>query len=187
METLASFFTQTAIPDAPKNTGRVPDIGAPKGNLDAYRAYRLPENNIPSKDLPATQLHETMHYRQSAAELNTQFFSVANRNKLQDMIKNYVLIKSTGAYSIDRQSDDDLFLVMRSYYLQYARNAPGATEEELESLNHRVAAYCSDRILVEIEAYKYYRADQANFPSPIAAPTNVNIYGTRTGELKSFF
>jgi hypothetical protein len=40
---------------------------------------------------------------------------------------------------------------------------------------------------VEVEAYRYYRKDILDFPAPIANPVDVKIYGTRTGELKSFF
>jgi chromosome condensin MukBEF complex kleisin-like MukF subunit len=81
---------------------------------------------------------------------------------------------------IDRQSDVDLMLVMRSYYLQYG----GDTMEEL---NERVVNFCSNRIAVEVEAYRYYRADILDFPAPIAHPLQTNVYGTRTGELKRFF
>jgi len=132
-------------------------------------------------------MSETMHYRQAASPLNTVFFSVQNINTVQNLIKEAVLAKSGGKYSIDRQSDDELYLIMRSYYLQYARNDPQHVAEELQSLNERVVAYASDKIMVHIEAYKYYRADQESFPDPISRPTNVNVYGTRTGELKSFF
>jgi hypothetical protein len=76
---------------------------------------------------------------------------------------------------------------MRSYYLQYARNDPANVASELEQLNTRVVEFASDRILLNIAAYKQYRADQENFPVPLRAPINVNTYGTRTGELKSFF
>ena len=88
---------------------------------------------------------------------------------------------------IDRQSDSDLALVMRSYYLQYARNEPGRLQEELDELNKRVVNFCANRIAVEVEAYRYYRKDIMDFPAPIANPIDVKIYGTRTGELKSFF
>lgn len=188
MDALAAFFTGTAVWNAPKNTGRVPDIAQPKGDVGAYKAYRIAGENIRTKDLPATQMSETMHYRQSASDLNTQFFSVANINKVQDDIR-YRVYELSGSkkYTIDRQSDDDVFIIMRSYYLQYARNDPDRVAEELASLNRRVVEYAANHILTEIEAYKYYRADQENFPEPIAAPTNANVYGTRTGELKSFF
>jgi hypothetical protein len=35
MQALSDFFTQTAIFNAPKNTGRVPDIRESKGDLAA--------------------------------------------------------------------------------------------------------------------------------------------------------
>jgi hypothetical protein len=112
---------------------------------------------------------------------------VNNINNLQTRIQATVLAKSNGKYTIDRQNDDDLFLIMRSYYLQYSRNDPAQVAEELESLNNRVIKFSSDKIMVNIEAYKTYRADQENFPIPLEAPVNPAVYGTRTGELKSFF
>lgn len=188
MQSLLDFFTQTAIWNAPKQTGRVPDIMDAKGDQSAYQAYRTPSGpNIRTKDADANHLSEVMYYRQTGSDLSTQFFSVANTERVQQMIQQEVLAKSGGKYKIDRQSDEDLFLIMRSYYLQYARNDPASVGAELDSLNFRVVAYASDRIMVEIEAYKYYRKDQENFPDPIAAPVNVNTYGTRTNELKSFF
>jgi hypothetical protein len=183
----SDFFTQTAVWNAPKNTGRVPDIASAAGDRTAYAAYRISGDNVPTKDLPASQMSETMHYRQAASPLNTLFFSVSNVNALQGLIRDAVLAKSGGKYTIDRQSDDDMFLIMRSYYLQYSRNDPANVAAELQDLNNRVVAYSSDKIMVNIEAYKTYRADQENFPVPIAAPINPGVYGTRTGELKSFF
>lgn len=186
MESFIALFTGTAIANAPKNTGRVPDIRTVPTDERAYDAYRVGVSNR-CADAPASQISELMNYRQGASPLNTRFFSVANTNLLQQQIQEQVYLKSGSKYKIDRQSDQDLYTIMRSYYLQYARNDPAAVDEELEALNHRVVAYCSDKIMVEIEAYKYYRADQENFPDPIQAPVNANVYGTRTGELKSFF
>jgi len=82
--------------------------------------------------------------------------------------------------NIDRQSDVDLKLVMRSYYLQYVG-------ETVDQLNERVVAFCANRIAVEVEAYRYYRKDILDFPAPIQRPLDTQVYGTRTGELKSFF
>lgn len=187
MQSLIDFFTQTAIWNAPKHTGRVPDIALAAGDQAAYKAYRVSGENIRTKDAGPQYLSEVMQYRQTGSALSTQFFSVQNTERLHQMIIEQVRAKSGGKYNIDRQSDEDLFLIMRSYYLQYARNDPDNVGAELDSLNYRVVSYASDRILVEVEAYKYYRKDQENFPDPIAAPINVSVYGTRTGELKSFF
>jgi hypothetical protein len=116
--------------------------------------------------------------------LNKVFFSQGNIDNLQSQIQSAVF-SMVGA-RIDRQSDDDLMLIMRSYYLQYARNGPKVAEE-LAELNNRVVNFASNRIAVEVEAYRYYRKDILDFPAPIEHPLDTHIYGTRTGELKSFF
>ncbi len=135
-----------------------------------------------------TRVAEQMQYRHEATPLNSVFFSEDNLENLQGAIAAAVL-QMSGAkrYIIDRQNDADLKTIMRSYYLQYAQNDPSRVAEELELLNNRVIGYSANNILVEIEAYKYYRKDIEDFPAPIERPVMTNIYGTRTGELKSFF
>jgi hypothetical protein len=135
-----------------------------------------------------TRVAEQMQYRHEATPLNSVFFSEDNLENLQGAIAAAVL-QMSGAkrYIIDRQNDADLKTIMRSYYLQYAQNDPSRVAEELELLNNRVIGYSANNILIEIEAYKYYRKDIEDFPAPIERPVMTNIYGTRTGELKSFF
>jgi hypothetical protein len=128
---------------------------------------------------------ERIQYRHGETPLNTAFFSHDNIERLHNDIRDAV--RQMVNADIDRQSDDDLMLIMRSYYLQYAQNNPSRVAEELTDLNNRVVHFASNRIAVEVEAYRYYRKDILDFPAPIAAPVNVNIYGTRTGELKTFF
>lgn len=129
-----------------------------------------------------------MQYRHEATPLNTIYFSEANVENLQQEIASAVLMMSGAKrYVIGRQNDADLKTVMRSYYLQYAQNDPTRVSQELTLLNNRVIGWCANNILVEIEAYKYYRKDIQDFPAPIERPVMTNVYGTRTGELKSFF
>jgi hypothetical protein len=180
---LSDFYTQTAIPNAPKHTGRLPLSGdeekstLPPFTLTAQEPYVIP-----------TRVAEQMQYRHEATPLNSVFFSEDNIENLQGAIAAAVL-QMSGAkrYVIGRQNDADLKTIMRSYYLQYAQNDPSRVAEELELLNNRVIGYSANNILVEIEAYKYYRKDIEDFPAPIERPVMTNIYGTRTGELKSFF
>ena len=107
-------------------------------------------------------------------------------DNLQQKIHDAVLEMSKGEYSLKPQSEADLILIMRSYYLQYAQNNPDNVAQELDQLNQRVVAFAANRIMVEITAYKRYRKDILDFPEPIARPMDMQIYGTRTGELKSF-
>ena len=132
----------------------------------------------PEPGMESSEVKERIHFRHSSTPVNEEFFSQANVDRIQDRIRAEVLgmVNAT----IDRQSDVDLKLVMRSYYLQYAG-------ESVEQLNERVVNFCANRIAVEVEAYRYYRKDILDFPAPIQRPLDTHVYGTRTGELKSFF
>jgi hypothetical protein len=180
VSSLAQFYTETAIPNAPKHTGRLPlsdqetKLSIPPAVLYAPEPYLVPE-----------RVAEQINYRHVETPLNTLFFSQGNMDTLQQEIQNTV--RGMVGANIDRQSDDDLKLIMRSYYLQYAENNPRRIAEELDELNKRVVNFAANRISVEVEAYRYYRKDILDFPAPIANPVDVKIYGTRTGELKSFF
>jgi hypothetical protein len=170
---LADFYTQTAIPDAPKHTGRLPLSDQETKMTVPTAALFAPEPGMTS-----SVIKERINYRHSSTPLNESFFAPENVEVLQQEIR--TMVRQMVNADIDRQSDTDLMLVMRSYYLQYAG-------ETLQQLNERVASFCANRIAVEVEAYRYYRADILDFPAPIAHPIQTNVYGTRTGELKSFF
>jgi hypothetical protein len=171
--TLADFYTKTAIPNAPKHTGRLP-LSDEESRLTIPPAVLF----APEPGLESSEVKERIHYRHSATQVNEDFFSQTNVDRLQDRIR--ATVRGMVNANIDRQSDVDLKLVMRSYYLQYAG-------ESVEQLNDRVVAFCANRIAVEVEAYRYYRKDILDFPEPIQRPLDTHVYGTRTGELKSFF
>jgi hypothetical protein len=177
---LSDFYTQTAIPNAPKHTGRLP-LSDQETRLSVPPAVLF----APEPSLSSGCVKENIQYKHSNTPLNEMFFSQENMDRLQQMIHDTVF-QMVGA-DIGKQSEPDLMLVMRSYYLTYAENVPGSEMAELEQLNNRVVSFCSNRIAVEVEAYRYYRKDILDFPAPIAQPIDTHIYGTRTGELKSFF
>jgi hypothetical protein len=180
---LSDFYTGTAIPNAPKHTGRLPlseseeKLPIPRGTL-----YAMNEP-ISTPSLVA----EHIQYRHNNTPLNTVFFSQSNMANLQQKIHGAVLAMSKGEHNISPQSEADLMLIMRSYYLQYGENDPSNVATELDQLNQRVVSFAANRIMVEIVAYKRFRKDIMDFPEPIARPMDMHIYGTRTGELKSFF
>ena len=183
VSSLHEFYTGTAIPNAPKHTGRLPLSGdeekstLPPFTLTAQEPYVVP-----------TRVAEQMQYRHESTPLNSVFFSEGNIENLQNAIISAVYqMSGNKRYIIDKQNEADLKTIMRSYYLQYAQNDPSRVAEELELLNNRVIGWSANNILVEIEAYKYYRKDIEDFPAPIERPVMTNIYGTRTGELKRFF
>lgn len=184
ISSLAAYYTGTSIPNVSKHTGKLP-LSAEEAAMSVPRASMF------SSDTPGvrpTRVAEQIHYRHENTPLNTLFFSETNIKNLQSGIQAKVLeLSGAKRYKIGPQSDQDLALIMRSYYLQYATHDPTQTALDILSLNQRVIAYAANNILVEIEAYIAYRKDILDFPAPIDRPVLANIYGTRTGELKSFF
>jgi len=183
VNSLADFYTGTAIPNAPKHTGRLP-------LSDSEEKLPVPRGTLYAMNEPVMQprlIQEQIQYRHNNTPLNTVFFGQTNVDNLQQKIHSTVLELSNGEYDLSPQSEADLLIIMRSYYLQYAQNNPDNVAQELDQLNQRVVAFAANRIMVEIVAYKRYRKDILDFPEPIEHPKDMHIFGTRTGELKSFF
>lgn len=170
---------------APQNSGRIPNFNDPALQEQSARQSTMYDVR-PS--LPGTDVRqELIGHMHSATPLNTVFFSTDNIEKIQKDIHDQVFIMSGNKHHIDRQSDDDVKLIMRSYYLTYGRNNPMTVSDDLTDLNARVIGYASAKIFSELEFYLFYRKDIESFAPPIANPMNVHVYGTRYGELKSFF
>jgi hypothetical protein len=170
---------------APQHGGRVPNINDPATFQFAARPYKLYADGRPVLgDDPRRDLVGSMH---KETPLNAVFFSLANIDGLQQAIHDQVYSMSGGQYDIGRQSEDDLRIVMRSYYLMFARNDASNVSGELEELNRRVIGYCAGKIYSEVDFHMFYRKDLEEFAPAIANPVNVKSYGTHRGELKSFF
>jgi hypothetical protein len=170
---------------APKHGGRVPNINDPNTFQFAARPYKLYSDGRPVfEDDARGDLVGHMH---KETPLNAVFFSQDNIESLQTQIHDQVMAMSGGKYDIGRQSDDDLRLVMRSYYLMFGRNDPTKVSSELAELNGRVVGYCSGKIYSEVDFHMFYRKDLEEFAPAIANPVNTQVFGTRSGELKSFF
>ena len=176
--------TSTQYP-APAHSGPVPNMSDPRVHEFASRPY--PMYDTRGSLFEPNARNELIGRIHTETPLNTVFFSQSNIDKLQESIREQVFLMTESKHRIDRQSDDDLLLIMRSYYLMFGRNDDSKVAEELESLNRRVIGYASAKIFSELDFYMFYRKDIEDFAAPIARPTNTNVFGTRFGELKSFF
>lgn len=167
---------------APKHGGSVPNI------MDV-KVSDFPRMSTPYVDGPrifGDQLKE-LTTKHVINPLNSIFFSQDNVEKIQKDIHDQVAVMSGGKYDIGPQSDDDLKLIMRSYYLMFGTNNPGAVAQELSALNSRVVGYAAAKVYSEVDFHMFYLKDVQDFAPPIANPMNVHQYGTRVGELTSFF
>jgi hypothetical protein len=168
-----------------KMTGPVPNVMDKEGSAYASQIYKLTPTGVHL--FGDTNRQDLVGHLHKATPLNEVFFGPENIAKLQKDIAEQVRMMSGGKYSIGPQDEQQLKLIMRSYYLMYGQNNASNVAGELEDLNRRVVGYASGKIYSEVDFHQFYLQDLQQFPDPIANPTNVGVYGTRTGELKSFF
>ena len=170
---------------APQHGGRVPNINAPASIAFAARSGSL---YAPGKSVFGDDAREDLiGHQHGKTPLNTVFFSQGNIAHIHSEIQNQVSLMSGGKYKIDKQGDDEVRIVMRSYYLMFARNNPLQVAQELDELNRRTIGYCAAKVFSEVDFHMFYLNDLEEFASPIANPVNTGVVGSRVGELKSFF
>lgn len=123
---------------------------------------------------------ECLYGIQETSQLNQLFFSKANMNIIQNMIRYDVYNKSNQKHLIDKQSDIELEIIMRSIYLQHSPNLQYKIKEQLQYLNRLVSDWCVEHILPEVEQYLGYLKEVEYMPMPIDLPLNLSSKGSRS-------
>ena len=120
-------------------------------------------------------------------ELSIGYFSQKNLDQIQTAIRRSVYERSQPkGYVIDNQSVDELKMIMRGIFYQYARNQPDNIQGQIEELNNRVVQWSVPHILSAVDHYYYYLKDIDTLPVPLPQPTHLSRAGTRTKPLKPF-
>ena len=112
--------------------------------------------------------------------ISRAFFSPKNVDRLQRQIIAEVFRRTNGEYLIEKQNEQDLQIVMRSMYLQHARNVPNDIPGQIQELNNLVTDDSVPGIISQVNAYFGY-LERAFAPRKILdRPENVSSAGTRT-------
>lgn len=119
---------------------------------------------------------KTIHSENPISEL---FFSSHNIEILQNGIRYSVHLKSDKKIVIDKQSDNELLVVMRSVYLQYCKHLPINIVEQVRDLNTKVIDYCVPNILVEINQHVNFKNNVSKLPIPLDHAKNMSQQGTK--------
>ena len=122
---------------------------------------------------------KSVHQRNEVSDI---FFSRQNIDYLQDALRYLVYEKSCKKHVIDKQSETELIIVMRSTYLQYGEHKPYGIADQIKQLNTAVLNYCVPKILEEIKQYLYYRKDISALPVPMDRGQFVSSKGTKVLE-----
>ena len=113
--------------------------------------------------------------------LSDAFFTRENTNKIQAEIRKEVYrMSGPQKYVIDDQDVDELKMIMRAMYLQYAKNNPFNIEGQINELNQLVVKWAAPRIMSEIESYNYYLNDISHLPVPVPQPMSMSSAGTKS-------
>ena len=119
--------------------------------------------------------------------LSKGFFSKENLARIQTAIRRSVYERSRPkGYVIDDQSVDELKMIMRALFYQYAKNLPNDIQGQIEELNGRVVEWSVPHILSAVDHYYYYLKDIDTLPVPLAHPQHLGSSGTRSKPLKPF-
>ena len=119
--------------------------------------------------------------------ISGSFFSPENVDRLQDLIRKAVFDRSQPkGYQIDKQSVDELKIIMRAIYYQYARNLPNDIAGQVDDLNKKVVDWSAPHILSAVDHYHYYLNDISHMPVPLQPPQNLSRAGTKSLPLNPF-
>lgn len=149
------------------NNGRV--------NLNAPNTSKLFEmyDKIPSKEHVSFRNPTTGIWENSP--LSGAFFSKENMKILQNGIRAGVYQKSGETQVIGEQDYDTLKIIMRSIFLENAKNAPNDIRSQIQELNQIVMNYCIDQIMIELKGYIIYLKDITSMHVPIDHPKMSNV------------
>ena len=112
------------------------------------------------------------------------FFHPVNVDALQHGIR-YGVYRASGLV-VGRQSERQLGLVMRSVYLQHARNREAELVGQVRELNALVLEYCVPVVHREARMYQTYLRDASTLPEPLPRGELATMKGERTLEVKRF-
>jgi hypothetical protein len=118
--------------------------------------------------------------------LSTVFFSQTNVDALQEAIRYQVYVKSDKEHIIDKQSETELFIIMRATYLQNGKHLPYGVLDQVKQLNQLVIDFCVPKILNEISIYMHYKRDIQQLPVPMQRGEFSSSKGTKVLVNKGF-
>jgi hypothetical protein len=95
------------------------------------------------------------------------YFSAGNEQILQNGIRAGVYNMSKDRYVVSQQNSDQLKIVMRSIYLQFARHSNTDVTGQVEVLNKMVLDYCVPYVYSEAVSYVKYLRDQSSLVMPL--------------------
>ena len=161
------------------SNGRVNILG-PNSDVRFSMSDKIPINstNYSCRDVMSGNWYDT--------ELSNAFFSGKNMQILQNGIRAGVYNKSNQQYVVGEQNMDELQIIMRGLFLQYAKNQPTGIAQQINDLNKIVLDYAINQVWGEAEGYMKYKRDASTMWTPMTMPI-LSYTNDKQLELKKWF
>lgn len=98
------------------------------------------------------------------------YFSAENMQIIQNAMRASVYKLSGGKINIPNQNVDNLKIIMRGIYMEYAEHYPKDIKGQVEHLNQLVLDYAVPQVYSEAVSYFTYLVSQSTIPMPIERP-----------------
>lgn len=165
------------------NKNRIGDASTPMDDMIQVANGRLPDAEKVTGDDGLKQLDIVIHKDNTdtsvkglleKTSISDIYFSEINMNVLQDTIR-YKVHETTNKV-ISKQSENELYIIMRSIMLQYANFSSGIDEikDEIKRLNEMVIKYAVENVSSNVNQYSGYIDDISKLPTPMDRPSFSN-------------
>ena len=118
--------------------------------------------------------------KQCQTPLNTLFFSSFNENLLQRAIRQD--FKNKTGISIDYQSEDDLYGIMRVVFINNSGDHNVRVNEQVKMMNEMVIKTGVSQIQSGVSQYMGYVHDMDRGLEPLDRPQSTTTYGNKIGK-----
>ena len=135
---------------------------------DPDAMFRMHERvNIRNKP---TEYSEALNGTMEWNVLAQVYFSAENMQIIQNALRANVYKLSGGKINIPNQNVDNLKIIMRGIYMEYAEHYPKDIKGQVERLNKLVLDYAVPNVYSEAVSYFQYLIDSSVLPLPINRP-----------------
>jgi hypothetical protein len=139
---------------------------------DPEAMFRMHERvNIRNKP---TEYSEALNGTMEWNVLAQVYFSAANMQIIQNALRASVFKLSGGKINIPNQNVDNLKIIMREIYMEYAEHYPRDIKGQVERLNQLVIDHIVPNLYSEAVFYQHYLISQSTLPQPFDRPVQTD-------------
>jgi hypothetical protein len=144
----------------------------------------------------AHYLGNRLQNQMETTPLADAYFSKENVDNLQNIIRNHVQVRCQSdpeiadeqkPVLIARQNDTELYIIMRSIYLQYGRNLDSDIAGQINNLNILVANEATPKIITALKQKLKYLYDIQHLPVPLERAEYTSSSGEKFGNISRVF